>query len=98
MSKDYAEHHPGYSFTAPDGTEVRVPSARITPAAAYHNEPMTRAEAGDILIAFGLASDCTLPIRCRPNGAGFDAVIPLEFVAGLDGVRRVLDERNGAPG
>jgi hypothetical protein len=92
MSDHYAERHPGYSFVDTDGSTVTVPASTSTPAAEYRHEPMTRAQASDVLIAFGLATGCACPIRCKPNGAGFDAMVPLEFIARLEGVKRLLGD------
>lgn len=44
----------------------------------YENEPMTRERAYEIAMAFGI--EFRLPCRPRPNGEGFDAVIPLELI------------------
>jgi hypothetical protein len=91
VSRDYAENHPGYSFTDPSGREVHVPPAKVTDAATYVHEPMTREQASDVLIAFGLVTNGDIPIRCKANGAGFDAVVPLEFIRELPMVRAYLE-------
>lgn len=83
----YVEEHPGYSYTGPDGATVYVPAAKATEAAAYVNEPMSRERANDICIAWGMAvGDAKVPIRFRPNGAGFDALIPLEVIGAVPAV------------
>jgi hypothetical protein len=44
----------------------------------YRNEPMSRDRAYNVAIAWGLKHQ--RPIHPRPNGLGFDAVIPMEVL------------------
>ena len=52
-------------------------SARTEP---YRNQAMPRHRAYDIAIAFAL--DTGLPCQPRPNGEGFDAIVPMEVIEG----------------
>jgi len=61
---------------------------------------MTREWAYDVAIAFGLTcqdAGATVPIQPKPNGNGFDAVIPMEFLAGLPMLKPYLPDRPYAP-
>lgn len=80
--------HQGYDR---DDFTVDVPAPRETPARGYRNAPMRRDEATDIEIAFGLAMACGTPIRRLRNGAGFDDVVPMEFIANLPAVREMRE-------
>ena len=64
--------------------------------APYVREPMSRERAYDVAIAFGLAcqdAGATCPIQPKPNGNGFDAVIPMEFLEGLPALKPYLAPR-----
>lgn len=91
-----SERHPGYSFTDSSGETVRVPAATITPAARYVHEAMSREQASDIAIAFGVCTESEIPIRIRPVAAadgaiGWVAEVPLEWIAGLEDVSAFLE-------
>lgn len=86
-----SERIEGYSYTAPDGETIRVPAGKVTEAAGYQPRPMSREEATDVAIAFGVATESRIPIKIRPVAApdgkiGWSAEVPLEFLAGLEDV------------
>jgi hypothetical protein len=68
------------------------PKADPTP----DREPMTRDQAVDVQIAFGIVTKGGCPLEIRPavveGGAlGFDAVVPLEFIRDLPMVKAYLE-------
>lgn len=64
-----------------------MPTMKPSPLPApYVRQPMTRAWAYDVAIAFGMAcqdSGVFIPIQPRPAGNGFDATIPMEWIEHL---------------
>jgi hypothetical protein len=80
---------------APTGTYLPGPDPEPKPdRRAYRNQPMTREQASDVMIAFALATAAgNVPIRRRMSGdeRGYDAIVPMEFVASLPEVKAMLD-------
>jgi len=79
---DDGERHEGYAFDRPDGSRCEVPAETIRPKRErYSNVPMTRDEAYDVAIMFGLETG--MSIALKPCGQGYNAVIPVEYLRGL---------------
>lgn len=87
------ERVPGYSFTDATGEIISVPAGQVTEASRYEHEAMTREQAHDIVIAFGVCTESAVPIRIRPAGEGFEAIVPLEFLREYDDVAAFLEGR-----
>jgi hypothetical protein len=79
------EFHPGYCFVDPHGIERKVSSIRIkrpppSPSRRYRHRPMTRLDAYNVAIRFGIQTRMSVAVVPSADKKGYDLTVPAEWV------------------